>query len=197
MRFLGFAVLAMAPAAASTASPSMIEMGGPEWGFAHGSRAVLASFNLTDLLASTVGQWMQTGRSLSLSAAELVLGEIDHVSVSIQNGAAVLLTGHFERQLLARLMQASGLPAPRMLDGNTMLIGEKIAVEAAVRRISSSWNARLNGSKNFRPASTADGIHGAGWRDEFRAIDLVANPLLPHIASNDGLDLGIGGAVAQ
>src|ERR1700720_4728949 len=76
------------PPAPRTASPDMIEVGGPEWGFAHDNPTFLASFNLTELLKSPVGQWIfsQVGRALSLNATELdklkmVLGEIDHISV--------------------------------------------------------------------------------------------------------------------
>jgi hypothetical protein len=140
---------------AATASPDMIEMGGPEWGFAHANPTFLASFNLTELLKSPVGQWIlsQMGRALSLNAADLdklklVLSEIDHISVSAQPKTArqmdgvVLLTGHFENQLLTKLIQISGGPPPRMLDANTMLLGENDSLEAAVQRISNSWNAR-------------------------------------------------------
>src|ERR1700730_15018132 len=143
------------PPPPKTASPDMIELGGPEWGFAHSNPTFLASFNLTELLKSSVGQWIlsQTGRALSLNAAELdrltmVLGEIDHISASAQPRTArqtdgvVLLTGHFENHLLTKLIQISGGPAPRMLDANTMLLGDNDSVEAALQRISNSWNAR-------------------------------------------------------
>jgi hypothetical protein len=133
----------------------MLELGGPGWGFAHSNPTFLASFNLTDLLKSPVGQWIlsQVGRALSLNGAELdklkmVLGEIDHISASAQPGTAqrmdgvVLLTGHFENQLLAKLIQISGGPAPRMLDANTMLLGDNDSVAKALQRISKSWNAR-------------------------------------------------------
>jgi hypothetical protein len=139
----------------ATAAPDMIEIGGPEWGFAHANPTFLASFNLTELLKSPVGQWMlsQIGRALSLNTAELdklklVLGEIDHISVSVQPKGArqmdgvVLLTGHFEKQLLTRLVQISGGPTPRMLDSSTMILGEDDSVQAAVQRISNSWNSR-------------------------------------------------------
>jgi hypothetical protein len=143
------------PPAPRTASPDMIEVGGPEWGFAHDNPTFLASFNLTELLKSPVGQWIfsQVGRALSLNATELdklkmVLGEIDHISVSAQPRMArqtdgvVLLTGHFENQLLTRLIQISGGPAPRMLDANTMLLGDSDSLGAAIQRITRSWNAR-------------------------------------------------------
>src|SRR2546423_1615625 len=97
------------PPRPKTASPGMIELGGPEWGFAHANPTFLASFNLTQLLKSSVGQWIlsQMGRVLSLDTAELgklrmVLGEIDHISASAQpstvrqTDGVVLLTGHFE-----------------------------------------------------------------------------------------------------
>jgi hypothetical protein len=141
--------------APTTASPDIIELGGPEWGFAHSNPTFLASFNLTELLKSPVGQWIlsQMGRALSLNAVELdklkmVLSEIDHISVSAQPKTArqmdgvVLLTGHFENQLLTKLIQISGGPAPRMLDSNTMLLGDSDSLEAAIQRISKSWNAR-------------------------------------------------------
>lgn len=140
---------------AATASPDMIEIGGPEWGFAHANPTYLASFNLAELLESPVGQWIlsQIGRALVLNASELdklklVLGEIDHISVSVQPkgvrqmDGVVLLTGHFENQLLTKLVQISGGPAPRMLDSTTMILGEDDSVQAAVQRISNSWNAR-------------------------------------------------------
>jgi hypothetical protein len=143
------------PPPPKTASPDMIELGGPEWGFAHANPTFLASFNLTELLKSSVGQWIlsQMGRALSLNAAELdklrmVLGEIDHISASAQPRTArqtdgvVLLTGHFENHLLTKLIQISGGPAPRMLDANTMLLGDNDSVAAALQRISNSWNAR-------------------------------------------------------
>jgi hypothetical protein len=143
------------PPPPKTASPDMIEMGGPEWGFAHANPTFLASFNLTELLKSPVGQWIlsQTSRALSLNATELdklkmVLSEIDHISASAQPKTArqmdgvILLTGHFEKQLLTKLIQISGGPAPRMLDANTMLLGDNDSVEAALQRISKSWNAR-------------------------------------------------------
>ena len=143
------------PPPPKTASPHMMELGGPEWGFAHSNPTFLASFNLTELLKSPVGQWIlsQMGRSLSLNSAELdnlrlVLGEIDHISASAQPRTAgqtdgvVLLTGHFENHLLTKLIQISGGPAPRMLDANTMLLGDNDSVEAALQRISKSWNAR-------------------------------------------------------
>jgi hypothetical protein len=143
------------PPPPKTASPDMVEMGGPEWGFAHANPTFLASFNLAELLKSPVGEWIlsQTGRALSLNAAELdkvrmVLAEIDHISVSAQPKTArqtdgvILLTGHFENQLLTKLIRISGGPAPRMLDANTMLLGDNDSVEAALQRISRSWNAR-------------------------------------------------------
>jgi hypothetical protein len=143
------------PPRPKTASPDMIEMGGPEWGFAHANPTFLTSFNLTQLLKSSVGQWIlsQLGRALSLDAAELgklrmVLGEIDHISASAQPGTVgrtdgvVLLTGHFENHLLTKLIQISGGPAPRMLDANTMLLGDPDSVQAALQRISNSWNTR-------------------------------------------------------
>jgi hypothetical protein len=143
------------PPAPKTAAPDMVELGGPEWGFAHSNPTFLASFNLTELLKSPVGQWIlsQVGRALSLNAAELdklrmVLGEIDHISASAQPKTArqmdgvILLTGHFENHLLTKLIQVSGGPAPRMLDGNTMLLGDNDSVEAALRRISNSWKTR-------------------------------------------------------
>ncbi len=143
------------PPAPKTASPDTIELGGPEWGFVHANPTFLASLNLTELLKSPVGQLIlsQVSRSLSLNAAELdkvkmVLGEIDHISVSAQQKTArqtdgvVLLTGHFENQLLTRLIQISGGPAPRMLDANTMLLGDNDSQDAALQRISKSWGAR-------------------------------------------------------
>ena len=143
------------PPQPKTASPDMIEIGGPEWGFAHTNPTFLASFNLTELLKSPIGQWIlsQMGRALSLNAAELdkvkiVLAEIDHISASAQPKTArqmdgvVLLTGHFEKQLLTRLIQISGGPPPRMLDANTMLLGDADSVQAALQRISKSWNSR-------------------------------------------------------
>jgi hypothetical protein len=129
----------------------MIEMGGPEWGFAHANPTFLASFNLTELLKSSVGKWIlsQVGQALSLDTAELgkqrmVLSEIDHISASAeprgvrQTDGVVLLTGHFENHLLTKLIQISGGPAPRMLDANTMLLGDNDSVQAALQRISNS-----------------------------------------------------------
>ncbi len=143
------------PPPPKTASPHMIELGGPEWGFAHSNPTFLASFNLTELMKSPVRQWIlsQMGRALSLNPAELdklkmVLGEIDHISASAQPGTArqmdgvVLLTGHFENHLLTKLIRISGGPAPRMLDDNTMLLGDPDSVAGALQRISNSWNAR-------------------------------------------------------
>ena len=143
------------PPAPRTASPDMVEVGGPEWGFAHDNPTFLASFNLTELLKSPVGQWIlsQVGRALSLNATDidklkLVLAEIDHISVSARPGmgrqtdGVVLLTGHFENQLLTRLIQISGGPPPRMLDAGTMLLGDNNSLDAAIQRITRSWNAR-------------------------------------------------------
>jgi hypothetical protein len=136
-------------------APDMIQVGGPEWGFAHPNPAFLASFNVKDLLGSPIGVFVlaQVGRSLSLEAGDvqklkLVLDEIDQVSLSAQPKSAqdsdmlVLLTGHFENQLLVKLLRNSQGPTPRMLDSSTMLLGNGDSVEAAVRRISSSWSAR-------------------------------------------------------
>jgi hypothetical protein len=138
-----------------TAAPDMVEMGGPEWGFAHANPTFLASFNLNELFKSPIGQWIlsQIGRALTLDSAELdklklVLREIDHISASAQPKAmrqmdgVILLTGHFETQLLTRLIQISGGPPPCMLDANTMLLGDADSVQGALQRISQSWNTR-------------------------------------------------------
>jgi replicative DNA helicase len=83
-----------------------------------------------------------------LDKLKMVLAEIDHISVSArpsmgrQTDGVVLLTGHFEHQLLTRLIQISGGPPPRMLDANTMLLGETGSLDAAIQRITRSWNAR-------------------------------------------------------
>ncbi len=124
----------------TSATPSVVVVGGLDWRFADPSTNALAGFNVSALSASPLGHSLiaQLGASQGLTEADMRkifdgLAGVDNVAVaSRDSGALLLVTRHGSDPALPTL--GPGYKAVPV-SGNAMLAGTADAVDRAVQRI--------------------------------------------------------------